>query len=167
MRKRRNKYCGATYHVTAKANRGEFILESDVTKEMFLEVLERAKKKYPFILKHFCIMGNHVHLLIKPIKGTDLSALMQWLLGVFAKRFNWFFGLIGHVWYDRFKSKIITDYYYFLNAFVSISQNPVKAGLCKKAEEYRYSGLWFLGQNDSLVEPLELPPAIRFSADKD
>ncbi len=162
MRKRRKKYHGSTYHVTAKANRGEFILEQDATKEMFIEVLERAKNKYPFVLKHFCIMGNHIHLLIKPIKGTDLSDLMRWILSVFAKRFNWFFGLIGHVWYDRFKSKIITSYYYFLNTFIYISQNPVKAGLCKKVEEYRYSGLRFMQFNNPLVEPLELPPAIRF-----
>ncbi len=117
MRKPRYLQDGATYHVTAKTNRGEFILNTDEVKELFSRVVEEAKKKFDVELIHYSIMTNHVHLLIKPKGDTILSKLMQWILGVFAMRFNKLFGLQGHVWYDRFKSKIIASFRQLVNTF--------------------------------------------------
>ncbi|OQY33559.1 MAG: hypothetical protein B6241_07705 [Spirochaetaceae bacterium 4572_59] len=147
MRKNRIILQGATYHVVAKTNRGEFILNSDEMKEMFLGILKSAKRKFNFKLIHFCIMGNHVHLMLQPAPGTSLSKLMQWILSVFAIRFNKIYGLIGHVWYDRFKSKIIRSFYQYINTFQYISDNPVKAGVCKNAGDYIYSGLSEIKKN--------------------
>ena len=144
MRKPRYIQEGATYHVTARTNRGEFILNTDEVKELFSRVVEDAKKIFEVELIQYTIMTNHVHLLIKPKGKTRLSKLMQWILGVFAIRFNKIFGLKGHVWYDRFKSKIITSFGQFVNTFHYISNNPVKAGLCSKAENYIWSGLYEL-----------------------
>ncbi|MBI9104543.1 MAG: transposase [Spirochaetales bacterium] len=141
MRKLREKQVGAVYHVVAKANRGEFILNSINMKEMFMEILERAKQKYNFNLKNFCIMSNHIHLMIQPTKGTDLSKLMQWILSVFARRFNLFFGLNGHVWYDRFKSKIIKSLIHFMKTFQYISENPMRAGITNSIVGYLYCGV--------------------------
>ena len=89
-------------------------------------------------------MDNHIHLIIKPERGYDLSKIMQWILSVFAIRFNKFYKLHGHVWYDRFRSKIIKTFRYYLQVFDYISNNPVKAGIVEKAEDYKYSGLRFL-----------------------
>ncbi len=146
---------GATYHVVAKTNRGEFILKSDEMKEMFLRILEKAKWKYDFKLKHFCIMSNHVHLVIEPGQGTSLSKLMQWILAVFAIRFNKMHGQKGHVWYDRFKSKIIGSFRHLIHAFQYISNNPVKAGICTDAWNYAYGGLYELHKKRlRLLDPL-------------
>ena len=141
MRKARIIQQGAIYHVMAKSNRGEFILNSDEMKEMFLSILEKAKKKYNFKLKQFCIMSNHIHLILQPAPGTSLSKLMQWILSVFAIRFNRLFGQIGHVWYDRFKSTVIRSLQQFINTYQYISNNPVKAGICADARDYPYCGL--------------------------
>jgi putative transposase len=143
MRKPRRKKEHATYHVVARANRGEFILNSSFMKEMMLTVLEEAKEKYGYDLKHFCIMSNHVHLMIQPKPNTDLSKIMQWVLSVFAARFNRFFGLKGHVWYDRFKSSIIETLRQFFKTFRYISENPVKAHICNDIREYQYSGIYY------------------------
>ena len=59
MRKARIIQEGATYHVTGKTNRGEFILYSDEVKDLFLSVLREAKNKYDFKLINFCIMSNY------------------------------------------------------------------------------------------------------------
>ena len=59
---------GATYHVTAKINRGEHIFESDEIKNLFMDTVKRAKKKYKFSIKNFVIMNNHIHFLIEPAK---------------------------------------------------------------------------------------------------
>ena len=128
----------------AKANRGEFIMESDEMKELFLSILESAKRKYRFKLKHFCVMSSHVHLIIEPEHGTSLSKLMQWVLMVFARRYNKILGITGHVWYDRFKSRIIRSYKQFVHTFQYISNNPVKAGICKDPVKYAYGGLYEL-----------------------
>ena len=144
MRKARIIQQGATYHVVAKTNRGEFILHSDEMKELFLSILKAAKKKFSFKLKHFCIMSNHIHMLLEPAPETSLSKLMQWILSVFAIRFNRIFGQIGHVWYDRFKSNVIISFHHLVNTFQYISENPVKAGICKNAGDYHYSGLYEL-----------------------
>ncbi len=157
MRKPRYLETGAEYHVTARINRGEFALETKEIKELFLQTVKRAKGKYSFKLKGFVIMGNHIHLLIKPGKGENLSKIMQWILGVFAKHYNKHFNLKGHVWYDRFKSKIIESFQQLISTFKYISNNPVKAEMVGNAEEYLYGALWFIRHSlFDIVEPPDL-----------
>src|SRR5574344_2177022 len=107
MRKPRKIIVNGTYHICARANRQELILENEQIKLLFLVVLPRAKKKYGFIFRNFCIMGNHVHLEIMPKNEVSLSKIMQWILSVFAQQYNKIHNYKGHVWYDRFKSKAI------------------------------------------------------------
>ncbi len=141
MRKPREIIDGYSYHVTARINRQEYLFSSNKMKEMFINVVVRAKQKFNFLLKNFCIMGNHIHFIIKPLKGENLSKIMQWILSVFAQKFNRYFRLKGHVWYDRFKSKVIVTLKQWINTFIYITNNPVEAGLVKKAAEYEYSGI--------------------------
>jgi REP-associated tyrosine transposase len=151
MRKPRYLIKDAEYHVTARINRGEFALE---IKELFLHTLKRAKGKYFFKLKSFVLMDNHIHLLIKTERGENLSKIMQWILGVFAKHYNKHFNLKGHVWYDRFKSKIIDNFLQLLATFKYIINNPVKAEMIENSEEYQYGALWFIRHKlFDLVEP--------------
>jgi REP element-mobilizing transposase RayT len=77
MRKPRELQDGARYHVTACANRKEMILDSRGSKELFLEVLRRAKAKYRFRIENFCIMGNHFHLVITLNSQGDSARLNQ------------------------------------------------------------------------------------------
>jgi putative transposase len=157
MRKPRKKEEGACYHVTARSNRGEFILQSRKLKREFLMVLEKAKEKFNFKLKHFCIMSNHIHLMIQPRENTDISKIMQWILSVFAIRFNKIFGYKGHVWYDRFKSKIIHTLNQLIKVFEYISLNPVKAHLSETVFDYSFSALQHIKQNRrDLVDPPDL-----------
>ena len=142
MRKNRELLEGAEYHVTARINRGEKIFLIRENRELFMMILKRAKKKYDFQIKNFCIMGNHIHLLIKPGAGTSLSKIMQWLLGVFAQLWNKRHGMSGHLWGDRFFSRIILGILDFIRVFLYIDYNPVFAGMVKKPEQWKYGGLW-------------------------
>ena len=156
MRKARIIQRGATYHIVAKANRGEFILDSNEMKELFLSIIEAARRKYKFRIKHYCIMSSHIHLLLKPEDGTSLSDLMRWILAVFALQYNKAIGMRGHVWYDRFKSNIIHSSLQFINTFKYISDNPVKAGICSDAQEYAFNGLYELKKHVyRLLDPPE------------
>ena len=140
MRKPRRLVDSARYHVIARANRREFILESDRIKDMFLSVITQAKRRFRFSIDTVCIMDNHIHLLLRPRNGESLSRIMQWILSVFAIRFNRLFGLIGHVWYDRFKSVVIGGLRQFARAYSYITENPVAAGIVACARQYRYGG---------------------------
>jgi putative transposase len=144
MRKSRKLKEGAKYHVIAKANRGEMILGSRALKFMFLDVVKRARKKYRFAIQNFCVMGNHVHFIMEPLKGESLSRIMQWILSVFAMKYNRTFNYKGHVFYDRFKSKIINSFRQFLATFIYIMENPVKAGIVKSPEEFEFNGINYI-----------------------
>ena len=158
MRKNRELLEGAEYHVTARINRGEKIFLIRGNRELFMDTLKRAKKKYSFTIKNFCIMGNHIHLIIKPERKESLSKIMQWLLGVFAQLWNKKYKLSGHLWGDRFFSRIIRGFLDFLRVFSYINNNPVNAGLVERVEEWEYGGLWHhkngLTEILSLVDPV-------------
>ena len=162
MRKRRQLLEGAEYHVTARINRGEKIFLAQEDRDLFMDVLKRAKKKFKFTLKNFCIMGNHVHLLIKPGQGESLSKIMQWLLGVFAQLWNKTHNIHGHLWGDRFFSRIIMGFFDFLKVYLYIDYNPVTAGLVKKPEEWRYGGLWHHKKGSTEIIDLADPVVLEY-----
>ncbi len=141
MRKPRFLQDGACYHVTARANRREFILIEPKIKEQLVEVILRARRKFGFELLNYCIMSNHIHLMIQPKSGTSLSRIMQWILSVFAMGFNRRFGYVGHVWYDRFHSSVLSSFVQSLRTFLYIADNPLRAGMVARAGEYLWSGV--------------------------
>ena len=154
MRKPRVLKENGIYHITARINRGEFLLEHDEMKQMVLDVIKRAKGKYDFILKNFCIMTNHFHLMLKTIKGENLSKIMQWILSVSAVKYNHLTGQHGHVWYDRFHSTVIESIRYYIKVFEYIADNPVKAGICMDRCSYPFGALWFIRRGRfELAEP--------------
>lgn len=140
MRHKRKTRSGATYHVVARANRREFILADENIKQLFLDTVQRAKRKYAFTITNICILDNHFHLMITPAADESISDIMRWILSVFAMAFNREHGYIGHVWYDRFKSKIIESLMQFIATFAYISENPVRARIVDRADKYRFGG---------------------------
>lgn len=156
MRQKRFLVNGAEYHVTARINRQEYVLEPPAVKVLFLSVLKQAKSRYRFSVRNFCIMNNHIHLMIQPRANESLSRIMQWILSVFARRYNVMRGSRGHVWYDRFRSKAILSGRQRWKTFVYISENPVKAGITLKAGAYAYGGIHFMiTGNTGLLEKFE------------
>ncbi|MCX7023350.1 MAG: transposase [Spirochaetes bacterium] len=141
MRKPRELKDDARYHVTARANPKEMILDKGQMKELFLSVVRRAKTKYYFRIENFCIMGNHFHFIIQPIHGESLSAIMRWILSVFAMAYNRISGFTGHVWGCRFFSRIIASLREFMQVFEYIDDNPVEASQVADRRQWRYGGL--------------------------
>jgi hypothetical protein len=83
-------------------------------------------------------MGNHLHLVIK-VENEPLGQIFKRVCGRYVYWYNAKYHRAGHLFQDRFKSEPIEDEKYFLNVLRYIHQNPVKAGLVKKAGEYPYS----------------------------
>jgi putative transposase len=159
MRKNRQLEQNAVYHVTVRINRGEMVFTDAAMRFLFLAFLKRAKKRYPCAIYNFCVMGNHIHLVIRPDKNISLSKIMQWLLGNYAKAWNKAHGVKGHLWGDRFFSKIIRTLGAFLRVFEYVSKNPVEAGLVAKAEEWEFGGVCHFVKGETGI--LEVPPWIK------
>jgi putative transposase len=133
------------------------ILDEPGMKALFLEVVAKAKERYSFSVENFCIMGNHYHLIVRPSRGTNLSRLMQWIMGVFAMRYNKLHGLTGHIWGQRFFSRIIESLQEYLQISGYIDENPVKAGFVASPGDWPYGGGFHRrGGRHDIVDPL--PP---------
>ncbi len=131
----------ASYHVGCKVNRDEIIFDGKAS-ALLEKTIVRCQKKYSFQIHNFCVIGNHVHVMITPGKNSPLPRIMQWINSVFAKAYNKLTGQSGHVWKERYFSKIIDTIRQFLATFEYIVRNPVEAKLVHYAKDFRPSGLY-------------------------
>ena len=85
------------------------------------------------------IMPNHVHILLYPSQGHSLSEIMKRIKGVSARKINETLGTTGSVWQPDYFDRFIRDEEHFSRTVNYIANNPVKAGLCAAAEQWRFS----------------------------
>ena len=143
MRRKRAITENAFYHVTSRTNDKIRVFENKLGRKIMLMVLLDAKAKFRFRLANFCVMPTHIHLLIEPGEGTNLSMIMQWIKTKSAKRWNNVHGSTDHVWGNRFFSRVIRDPLEFEFVMNYIDQNPVKAGISPSPEDWKASGAFF------------------------
>lgn len=114
------------------------IFEDDEDKEKFIQVIEQYKEKCGFEIYAYCLMGNHVHILLKETQET-ISQIMKRISSSYVYWYNWKYQRCGHLFQERFKSEPVENDSYFLTVLRYIHQNPLKAGLVKSLEEYKWS----------------------------
>lgn len=125
------------YHVTARGTGKQLIFEDDFDRREFLSLLEKAMSDACVDLYAWCLMGNHVHLLLHaPI--ASVSESMRTLLGSYARFFNRRHERTGHLFQERFRSEAIEDDEYLLTVLRYIHRNPDEAGLAR-FDSYRWS----------------------------
>ena len=142
MRKPRLLREGVIYYIFSEINRWDMDLAPADIKALLLLFIKKAQQKYPFELLNFCIMDNQIHLVIKPAEGQSLSKIMQWIKGNFARHWNKLHHTSGHLWGERFVSKIIEDVEELFRTFKDIDECPVKAQLVAKAGDWAFCGLY-------------------------
>ncbi len=118
------------YHVILRSINQQEIFYDNIDRSKFLKGLKESKEKYQHDLYAYVLMDNHIHLLIMD-KENNLSKIVQSLATSYALYFNKKYERIGHVFYNRFKSKQIETLSYFLNLVRYIHFNPEKAGICE------------------------------------
>ena len=136
-RKPRTKSPTGFYHVTLRGNGGQMLFDNDDDRRAFLQILAAILPKHNIRLLAWCLMGNHVHLLVD---DTDdkLSAAMHAITVSFAGRYNARAGHIGHVFQERFNASTIAREEHLLEAIRYIHMNPQKAGLARY-DDYKWS----------------------------
>ena len=134
----RRKSSTGIYHIILRGINRQRIFEDDEDNEKFLQTLAECKKISCFQLYGYCLMGNHVHLLIKEEK-EGIEQIFRRVGARYVYWYNWKYKRCGHLFQDRFKSETIEDDEYFITALRYIHQNPVKAGLSNTLEGYKWS----------------------------
>ena len=114
------------------------IFEDGEDCDKFLQVLKDCKAISEFKLFAYCLMGNHIHILLQET-NEPIELLMKRISTRFVYWYNIKYRRAGHLFQDRFKSEPIENDSYFLTVLRYIHQNPVKAGLCKTVEAYENS----------------------------
>jgi len=109
----------------------------------FLDLISRFKADHPFELYHYCLMTNHVHLLVKTNKASDFSAFMKKLNLAYFYHYRNVYGWTGHLWQDRFKSQPVGKDNYFIQCGKYIELNPVRAGIVDSPDKYEYSSFGY------------------------
>ena len=126
------------YHIMLRGINQQQIFEDEEDCEKFLRVLHECKTISNYKLFVYCLMGNHIHLLMKP----ELEPLELVFRRIGSKYVYWYnnkYQRSGHLFQDRFKSEAVNDEAYLLMVVRYIHQNPVKAGLVESPEHYRWS----------------------------
>jgi REP element-mobilizing transposase RayT/DNA-binding transcriptional regulator YiaG len=141
------------YHVMIRGNARKNIFLDEEDKNRFIEILSEKNKDRKFAIYAYCLMDNHVHFLIN--EGSDeIGRIMKRINISYAYYFNKKYVRTGHLFQDRFKSEGIENDAYLLSAVRYIHNNPVKAGIVKKIEEYKWSSYFIFtetkNQNNSI-----------------
>ena len=127
-----------TYHVASRGNDGRLIFLDDVDCERFISLLEDVAWRYGWLVLGYCLMSNHIHLLVK-VPHEGLSEGMQELLSGYACWWNQRHGHTGHLFRNRFYSKQVRGEAQLLSTACYIDLNPVAAGLKSRPEQWRWS----------------------------
>ena len=96
-------------------------------------------------------MSNHVHILLKEGK-ENLTLVLKRIAGSYVYWYNWKYHRSGHLFQDRFKSEPVEDDAYFLTVIRYIHQNPVKAGICRNVDGYKFSSYNEYINNATLID---------------
>ena len=146
-RKSRIEFEGGFYHVITRGNQRQkvFLEEKDFLK--YLEFLSDYKERYGFWVYAYVLMSTHIHLLIETGQ-VPLSKILQGINQRFTMYFNWRYGTVGHLFQGRYKAILCDKDAYLFSLVKYLHCNPVRAGMVRQPEEYRWSShREYLGMN--------------------
>jgi len=143
---------GIPHHVIQRGNRRQPVFFSDEDRIAYLAFLKECGKKFGLEFWAYCLMDNHVHLIVVPDREDSLAKGLGEAHRNYTRMVHFREGWRGYLWQGRFLSYPLDEKYLFA-AIRYIERNPVKAGMVKKAEDYPWSSAktHVFGSKDSLL----------------
>ena len=140
-------------HILARGNNRQQIFRYNVDYKVYLQFLKKYKQENDIAVYHYCIMQNHVHIIVAINPGSSLSRFEKQLNLSYFQYFSRKYEYDGHLWQGRFKSLIISKDEYLVRCGRYIELNPVKAQLVKKPKDYMWSSYnhYAYGITDSVI----------------
>jgi REP element-mobilizing transposase RayT len=133
-----------------RGNNKSYIFKDQNDKAYFLKVLKHIEGEGLIKVAAWCIMDNHVHLVMK-VDQDDLTTAMKRINIKFAMHYQKEHGTVGHVFQDRFKSEVIESDEYMMMAIRYIHNNPVKAKMVTSPKDYSWSSYnSYMNESDNI-----------------
>jgi REP element-mobilizing transposase RayT len=149
-RLQRKKSKSGIYHVLLRGINRQRVFEDDEDYRRFILILDQIRQVSDSRLLAYCLMSNHVHLLIEE-QAEQLGETIKRLAVRYVMWFNAKYERVGHLFQDRFQSEPVESDEYFVTVLRYIFQNPVKACLSKKPEDYPWSSS-SIGKPDDIID---------------
>jgi putative transposase len=134
----RNETEPAIWHVWARGVERRLIFLDNQDRRLYLGLLGGVAKRLRWRVLAYCLMPNHVHLLIETEK-PNLGRGMHLVHGQYAQSFNARYGRVGHLFQSRYGSRVVQDEWDLANVFAYVAVNPVAAALCLRPEDFEWS----------------------------
>jgi putative transposase len=126
------------FHVYTRGIVGSTPFEEEEDRRTMMDLLPRVEWRHGLVLHVACVMSTHYHAIVEGLT-VALSPAMHWLNWAFARNYNERHGLHGHVFSERFQTRVIRDEDGFHRACDYVLANPVRAGLCACIEDWPWS----------------------------
>lgn len=136
-RQARKKSESGYYHIVHRGIGRQILFEDEEDNARLLSTLQRYRRELGFDLVAYCLMENHIHLLIHDA-NDQIDLIMKKLAGSYAYYYNQKYERSGHVFQDRYCSEPVENDAYLLTVMRYIHNNPEKAGIAK-TKDYRWS----------------------------
>ena len=144
---------GGCYHILTRGNNQATVFHDSVDFQRYGRLLATYLPEHQIALYHYCLMTNHVHLIIETATAEGLRKAMQGINLSYALAYKKRHGHIGHFWQDRFKSLLIAKDDYLLQCGAYVELNPVRANIVTAPAAYPWSSyrVYAQGHPDPLV----------------
>lgn len=129
---------GHPHHVLQRGTRCQNVFFSDRDKEKYLEILSLQAELFELEIWAYCLMDNHVHLIVMPRKEDSLTSAISETHRLYTRMINFREKWRGYLWQGRFKSNPMDECYLY-GALRYVERNPVRAKIVEKAEYYPWS----------------------------
>ncbi|QCX33343.1 transposase [Caloramator sp. E03] len=137
---------GCIYHVYQRGNNKEFIFKNDKHKAFLIKQLKEYNKRFDYKVLGYVIMDNHYHLIIRT-NNDYIDKIMFNINSVVAKFINRELQRTGHVYESRYGCEVVDNDPYLIWLLRYVHRNPVRAGICEKVTDYRWSSNIFYQRN--------------------
>ena len=137
-RKPRLVLLGSPHHVTQRGNNRAPIFNEDDDRREYLGLLAHHAARAKLTIAGYCLMSNHVHLVVIPQAEDSLASALRRDHGEYAQRFNRRSGRVGHLWQNRYYSCVLDERRYW-TALCYVERNPVRAGIVNRPEHWEWS----------------------------
>jgi REP element-mobilizing transposase RayT len=165
-RKLRLEVEGGLYHVITRGNDRQDIFHCDEDFQKFIALIAGQKEKVPFFLYAWCLMTNHIHLLIERQAHT-VGRIMQRILTGYSQWYNGKYRHVGHVFQGRHKAILCDSDAYLAELVRYVHLNPVRAKMATLPEDYVYSShREYIGSTPATVTDID-PLLRRFGNRRD
>jgi len=131
---------GMPHHITQRGNYKQRVFDCDKDRNQYLKWVEEYSKKYDVEIIAYCLMSNHVHFIVVPIKEESIGKLFNTLHMRYSQYYNKKKKRNGHLWQGRFYSCIL-DEYHLKEAARYVERNPIRAKMVKRAEMWKWSSV--------------------------